>query len=57
MTAYTAQAQILLAVVLNKAVAKVQTGGGADLESDCHRWLMDAQARLKSMIEFDTCGS
>jgi arabinosaccharide transport system substrate-binding protein len=54
MTPYTAQAQIFFALVLNQAVAKVRSGNDADLESVCQKWLADAQARLNSMIQFDS---
>jgi arabinosaccharide transport system substrate-binding protein len=56
MTPYNAQAQILLAIALNRAVAKVRSGRSVGLESDCRQWLGAAQSQLGEMIRFDSAG-
>ncbi len=51
-TPYTTTAQAMLAYVLNRAVARVD-GGGGDLESHVRGWLADRQAQLQRVVDFD----
>ena len=53
LTPYTTTAQNLLAFVLNRAVSRVANGGSGDLESHVRGWLVDRQAQLQRLVDFD----
>jgi arabinosaccharide transport system substrate-binding protein len=55
-TPYTSAAQLMLATVLNRAVAHVRDRGDAGLEQACRGWLARADADVREMIEFDRAG-
>lgn len=55
-TPYTATAQLILAVALNRAVEHVRAHGTAGLESQCRQWLNAADDDVRRMIAFDQGG-
>lgn len=50
---YTPLATQALADVLEKAAARLETQGDAELEAWCHDWLLEAQQSLAKLIAFD----
>lgn len=55
-TSYTATAQLILSVAVNRAVQHVRSQGQPGLESNCRRWLESADEDVRRLIAFDQVG-